>query len=675
MRRSLLFILFLPILLLAQQYQYINGLQFPSNGDDPSNKHIAIQFLNPQNDGLPIWGADHGGTTWVWEYYPFQQTGYYVTFFWADNGDNWHEAYYGCHPFPIPPSAGSGTSHYWELAGMANGRDNTNTRDGGPLVVVKERWYKQALRIHVNPDGSKQAVFYIDLPDTSNKFVIDVTSDAGWGETNPPNPVVVFGSAPWANSERLSGILGRIKIFNKEISGPDILEEAANMNILTTAAGQNNIWWGITSFDNVDDLGSDYGTGRTFEWATTYKAKVVAIDSIALNPGNESPKITDIPDQTISEGAYFADIALDDFVEDVDDADNTLTWEITGNTELGIHINSDRILTITVPGTEWNGRERLFFKVSDPGGLSDTSSTLFAVEPVNDPPYFTAALPNLTFNEDDSLQFAVTEWYPYADDIDNADSELNYIISGGKNVHYFLKSNTYSFSADHDWSGSETLQLIVSDGLLSDTASFSVVVNAVNDPPEIINLPETIHFRSDSSAVLMMNEYAKDIDSPLPLLSWNFAVSNDSLVYSFDSEIARLQLTAPDFSGSARLFCTLSDDSSARIRDTVLVSVDPVTAIRDMLSQRVPKQYELQQNYPNPFNPVTHINYSLPRTGKVRIAVYTLLGKNVEILLDTIKPAGYYSLRFDASRYSSGIYIYQIQAGNFVQNRKMILMK
>jgi len=284
MRLQIFSLIVFPLFLFSQEYNYINGMQFPQNGDSPSKAHVAFLFPNPQDDELPIWGKDHGGTTWIWEYNPFQQTGYYVTFWWADNGPYWSRAYYGCHPFPIPPSAGRGTSHYWELAGMDNGNDNTKTRTGEPLVVEKNRWYKQALRVQVNNDGSKTGIFYINLPDTSDQYVIVHKSDAGWGETNPPNPAVTFGSAPWADKERMNGVLGRVKIFNKMLSGDNILKESEDMSTLVTSQAQANIWWGVNSFDDVDDLICDYGTGRAFEWAEPEnKGKVITIDSVLIS--------------------------------------------------------------------------------------------------------------------------------------------------------------------------------------------------------------------------------------------------------------------------------------------------------------------------------------------------------------------------------------------------------
>ena len=83
----------------------ITGLNFPSNGDSPSTAFVAFQFLNPQNQGLPIWGPNGAGVTYIWKYKPRQQLGYYVTLWWSENGnflwDNGSSnTYYGAHPYP-----------------------------------------------------------------------------------------------------------------------------------------------------------------------------------------------------------------------------------------------------------------------------------------------------------------------------------------------------------------------------------------------------------------------------------------------------------------------------------------------------------------------------------------------------------------------------------------------
>jgi photosystem II stability/assembly factor-like uncharacterized protein len=88
-----------------------------------------------------------------------------------------------------------------------------------------------------------------------------------------------------------------------------------------------------------------------------------------------------------------------------------------------------------------------------------------------------------------------------------------------------------------------------------------------------------------------------------------------------------------------------------------------------------PKDYCLSQNYPNPFNPSTTIKYSLPQTGRVTLSIYDLLGREVVKLIDEEKPAGEYETQWNASSYPSGVYFMRMQAGEFSEMRKLLLMK
>jgi photosystem II stability/assembly factor-like uncharacterized protein len=88
-----------------------------------------------------------------------------------------------------------------------------------------------------------------------------------------------------------------------------------------------------------------------------------------------------------------------------------------------------------------------------------------------------------------------------------------------------------------------------------------------------------------------------------------------------------------------------------------------------------PKEYFLYQNYPNPFNPSTSIKYSLPQTGRVTLSIYDLLGREVIKLIDEEKPAGEYEINWNASFYPSGVYFLRMQAGEFSETRKLLLMK
>ncbi len=92
-------------------------------------------------------------------------------------------------------------------------------------------------------------------------------------------------------------------------------------------------------------------------------------------------------------------------------------------------------------------------------------------------------------------------------------------------------------------------------------------------------------------------------------------------------------------------------------------------------SSGVPNSFALYQNYPNPFNPSTVIKYSVPTLTKVTIKIFDLLGREIKTLVDEEKTAGNYEVQFNASNLSSGVYFYRIQAGDFMQTKKLILLK
>jgi hypothetical protein len=104
------------------------------------------------------------------------------------------------------------------------------------------------------------------------------------------------------------------------------------------------------------------------------------------------------------------------------------------------------------------------------------------------------------------------------------------------------------------------------------------------------------------------------------------------------------------------------------------VSVKEVVTSIDS-EEHVPYIFSLKQNYPNPFNPKTLINYQLPKTSNVEISIYNLLGQKVAILIDEKQNPGNHQVKWDASGFASGIYLYKIEAGEFQDVKKMILLR
>jgi hypothetical protein len=89
----------------------------------------------------------------------------------------------------------------------------------------------------------------------------------------------------------------------------------------------------------------------------------------------------------------------------------------------------------------------------------------------------------------------------------------------------------------------------------------------------------------------------------------------------------------------------------------------------------LPHEFALHQNYPNPFNPSTTIKYELPKSTVVRLSVYDMLGREVSVLVDERRDTGVHEVNFEASRLSSGVYFYRLQAGDFTQTKRLLLLR
>jgi hypothetical protein len=100
-----------------------------------------------------------------------------------------------------------------------------------------------------------------------------------------------------------------------------------------------------------------------------------------------------------------------------------------------------------------------------------------------------------------------------------------------------------------------------------------------------------------------------------------------------------------------------------------------ILEVEEPATIEVPAEYALMQNYPNPFNPMTTIRYGLPRKSTPTLAIFNALGQQVALLVDGEQEAGYHDVKFDASGFASGVYFYRLVAGDFVQTRKLLLLR
>ncbi|HEM49050.1 MAG TPA: T9SS type A sorting domain-containing protein, partial [Caldithrix sp.] len=159
-------------------------------------------------------------------------------------------------------------------------------------------------------------------------------------------------------------------------------------------------------------------------------------------------------------------------------------------------------------------------------------------------------------------------------------------------------------------------------------------------------------------------EYSSDDKNTSGLKSSNLQISND------DVKKVRLKITlksnVKDVKGVwINEYNTVNKDMLAKL------AVEHIT----LQEPEIPTNFALKQNFPNPFNPVTTIRYNLPEDTRVSLVVYNVNGQKVRELVNDFKPAGSYTVTFDAKGLASGVYFYKINAGKFNDVKRMLLIK
>ncbi len=156
---------------------------------------------------------------------------------------------------------------------------------------------------------------------------------------------------------------------------------------------------------------------------------------------------------------------------------------------------------------------------------------------------------------------------------------------------------------------------------------------------ELLNAPEWLHFSANE---LVLNEVSSDNDGTA---SFHFMVDKSVRIGSTGTATFRI-VAGPQL-----------------WTKTISFLVTP------------PERFELLQNYPNPFNPETKIEYALPKATHVKLVVYSMLGQEIETLVDNTEEAGYKTVRFDARNLPSGVYTYRLVVGDNSDSKKMMLIK
>jgi hypothetical protein len=246
----------------------------------------------------------------------------------------------------------------------------------------------------------------------------------------------------------------------------------------------------------------------------------------------------------------------------------------------------------------------------------------------------------------------------HLDEITKINSETGNIIwrMGGKQNMFDFGNDTAKFSHQHDARRLDNNHIMLYDNGVFHTPPYSRAVEYEVYEDEF-KLVKKWEFRRTPSIYSFAMGNAQRLPNGNTIIGWGMHTKTSSEVSPNGN--LRYEISLPNGIYSYRVFRFKTDG--------VLTNSGENNSYAN--------SFELSQNYPNPFNPVTKINYTIAKAVDVNIAVYNMLGQEVKTLVNRFMPAGQYSVNFDGSGLSSGVYYYRINAGDFNSVKKMTLIK
>ena len=285
--------------------------------------------------------------------------------------------------------------------------------------------------------------------------------------------------------------------------------------------------------------------------------------------------VGDIPDQTIPEDSTFATINLDNYVSDADNTDAEVTWTYSGNTDLTVTIDVNRVATVTIPA-DWNGAEVITFRATDPGLLFDEDAATFTVSADNDPPVVDD-IPDQTVDEGST--FTTISLDDYVSDADNTDEEITWTYGGNTELTVSIDVNRVATIGipGVEWNGVETITFTATDpGLLSDGNAATFTVNAVNDPPVVGDIPGQTIDEGQSFLTINLDDYVSDIDHTDDQMTWTYS-GNVGLTVSIDvNRVATIGIPDVDWNGTENITFTATDPALDSAGDSATFTVNSI---------------------------------------------------------------------------------------------------
>jgi len=356
------------------------------------------------------------------------------------------------------------------------------------------------------------------------------------------------------------------------------------------------------------------------------------------------------------------------------------------NSNITTFITNDSL--IIVPAPDWYGVGEInVFAISNEDTIY-SEHFLVNVISVNDEGPIIDSIPDYTIDEDTSLEIVLN-----ASDYDN--DEIYFTVTSlDSSITTSLQDTLLIITPQEDWNGATEITVIASDESSSHSISFHLTINPVNDSPQSFSLiyptiTDTIAISTDTDETIAFNwEESVDVDSEVGYVTTvtldyfgetysDTYASSESMVGVTPYEWAVLMTNLELERWTLQYIVEASDEEYTVEMEGEFVFQNNTLSVENDIT---PLSFRLHQNFPNPFNPITTLRYDLPEDGLVDITVYDMLGNKVNNLVNTNQSSGHKSIQWDATNnqgepVSAGVYLYKIQAGDFVDTKKMILLK
>ena len=300
---------------------------------------------------------------------------------------------------------------------------------------------------------------------------------------------------------------------------------------------------------------------------------------------------------------------------------------------------------------------------------------------------------------DGTFQFAANYtvgYYPtsvYACDFDgDEDNDLSVSIGYDDKVAILKNNGDGTFQSPVNYAVGHVPFSVFASDLENDGDMDIAVVNASSDNVSILKnngdgtfLPKVNYYAGEGPISVFASDFDGDGYYDLAVATISNPIT-DSISILLNNGNGTFQIPVRYIvgQGSCSVFATdLDDDGDMDIAATngssdnisILLNQSIITGVENTPVFIFPESFNISQNYPNPFNPSTTFRYSIPTQSKVVIKVYDILGNEIAILMNEEKPAGTYEIAWSAENLPSGVYFYRIQAGSYIESKKMILMK